>query len=65
MSGLKSVPLNDRTYNGFSTSGGSVIDHVYCTKGMDVVEYHTIDENYGSAEYVSDHYPIYAIIKMK
>ena len=55
---------NDRTYNGFSTSGGSVIDHVYCTKGMEVVEYHTIDENYGSAEYVSDHYPIYAIIKM-
>ncbi|MBP3496964.1 MAG: endonuclease/exonuclease/phosphatase family protein [Alistipes sp.] len=56
---------NDRTYNGFSTSGGSVIDHIYCTKGMEVVEYHTIDENYGSAEYVSDHYPIYAIIKMK
>lgn len=56
---------NDRTFNGFSTSGGSVIDHIYCTKGMEVVEYHTVDERYGSSEYVSDHYPIYAIIKMK
>lgn len=56
---------NDRTYNSFSTSGGSIIDHIYCTKGMEVVEYHTIDERYGTADYVSDHYPIYAIIKMK
>lgn len=56
---------SDRTYNGFSATGGSIIDHIYCTKGTEVVEYHTIDENYGSAEYVSDHYPIYAIMKMK
>lgn len=55
---------NDRTYNAFSTTGGSIIDHIYCTKGMEVVEYHTVDENYGTAEYVSDHYPVYAIIKM-
>lgn len=55
---------NNRTHNGFSTSGGSIIDHIYCTKDMQVVEYHTITENYGTAEYVSDHYPIYAIIKM-
>ncbi len=52
------------TYNGFTTSKNSIIDHIYCTKGMEVVEYHTVDENYGSAEYVSDHYPVYAIIKM-
>lgn len=55
----------DRTYNNWKTSGGSIIDYVYCTTGMEVVEYHTVDENYGSAEYISDHYPIYAIIKMK
>ena len=55
---------NNRTHNGFSTSGGSIIDHIYCTKDMQVVEYHTITENYGTAEYVSDHYPVYAIIKM-
>ncbi len=54
---------NDRTYNNWSSTGGSIIDYVYCTKGMSVVEYHTIDESYG-VEYISDHYPIYAIIKM-
>ena len=54
---------SDRTYNNWSTTGGSIIDHIYCTKGMKVVEYHTIDENYG-VDYISDHYPIYAIIKM-
>ena len=56
---------NDRTYNNWKPSGGSIIDYVYCTTGMEVVEYHTVDENYGTAEYVSDHYPVYAIIKMK
>ena len=54
---------NDRTYNNWSSTGGSIIDYVYCTKGMQVVEYHTIDESYG-VEYISDHYPIYAIIKL-
>ena len=55
---------NDRTYTGFKATGGSIIDHIYCTTGMKVVEYHTVDETYGTAEYVSDHYPIYAIIKL-
>ena len=54
---------SDRTYNNWSATGGSIIDYVYCTKGMQVVEYHTIDESYG-VEYISDHYPIYAIIKL-
>lgn len=56
---------NDRTYNGTEETGGSVIDHVLCSKDMEVVEYHTIDDNYGTAAYVSDHYPVYAIIKIK
>ena len=55
---------SDRTTNGFKTSGGSIIDHVYCTKGMEVVEYHTINENYG-VTYISDHYPIYAIVSLR
>ena len=54
------------TYNGFSTkTSNKVIDHIYCSKGMKVVEYHTITEKYGSAKFVSDHYPIYSIIKME
>jgi endonuclease/exonuclease/phosphatase family metal-dependent hydrolase len=54
------------TYNGFSTkTSNKIIDHIYCSKGMKVVEYHTITEKYGSAKFVSDHYPIYSIIKME
>ena len=55
---------NDPTYNGYKPQGNSIIDHIYCTTGIKVVEYHTIDEKYGSSEYVSDHYPVYAIVKM-
>lgn len=55
----------DRTYNGGKPSGGGVIDHVLCSKDMEVVEYHTIDDDYGNVAYLSDHYPVYAIIKIK
>lgn len=56
---------NDRTYNGAAPTGGSVIDHVLCSKEMEVVEYHTVDDDYGTVEYISDHYPVYAIIKVQ
>ena len=55
----------DTTYNGFTTGKNSIIDHIYCSDYLKVVEYHTINEKYGAATYVSDHYPIYAIIKLK
>lgn len=53
------------TYNGWSANASNkLIDHIYCRKGAKVVEYHTITEKYGSAKFVSDHYPIYAIVKL-
>ena len=52
------------TYNGYITTKDVVIDHIYCSNYLEVVEYHTINENYG-VPFVSDHYPIYAIIKLK
>lgn len=53
------------TYNGWSANASNkLIDHIYCRKGAKVVEYHTITEKYGSANFVSDHYPIYAIVKL-
>jgi endonuclease/exonuclease/phosphatase family metal-dependent hydrolase len=55
---------NDRTYNGFNESTYSIIDHIYCSNYLKVVEYHTIDEDYG-VPFVSDHYPIYSIIKIE
>ncbi len=53
------------TYNGWSTkTNNKVIDHIYCRKGAKVVEYHTITEKYDSAKFISDHYPIYAIVEL-
>ena len=54
---------SNTTYNAYSDNKYSVIDHIYCTNTLKVVEYHTVNENYG-VPYVSDHYPIYAIIKL-
>lgn len=49
------------TYNGWGSST-STIDHIFYSKSASVAEYHTVTESYGDAEYVSDHYPIYALI---
>ena len=54
----------DTTYNGYVTTNDSIIDHIYCSNYLKVVEYHTIDEDYG-VPFVSDHYPIYSIIKIE
>ena len=53
------------TYNAYKVGGGGIIDHIYCSDYLKVVEYHTVIEKYGTANYVSDHYPIYAIIELK
>ena len=55
----------DTTYNGYVTTKDSIIDHIYCSNYLKVVEYHTINEQYGGVTYVSVHYPIYSIIKLK
>jgi endonuclease/exonuclease/phosphatase family metal-dependent hydrolase len=55
----------NRTYNGFNESTYSIIDHIYCSNYLKVVEYHTIDEQYNNAKFVSDHYPVYSIIKLE
>ena len=53
------------TYNGYQTSGTHMIDHIYCSNYLRVVEYHTINETYGDVNFVSDHYPIYAIVELR
>lgn len=52
------------TFNGYVTNKNSIIDHIYCSNYLKVVEYHTINEDYG-VPFVSDHYPVYAIIKLQ
>ncbi len=55
------------TTNGFETDAKtSKIDHIYYSKGLKKpVEYYTIRDAYNGVKFVSDHYPIYAIIKLK
>lgn len=62
------APLSDDddTYNGYSSKPSrKIIDHIYSKRGLQVVEYKTINEKYGDRDFVSDHYPIYAIVKLK
>ena len=72
---IKGFMRNARTYatrtdsygttNGFSDSNKkSKIDHIYYSKEMkNPVEYYTIRDTYNDVKFVSDHYPIYTIIK--
>ena len=53
------------TTNGFNTSSSTkTIDHIYYRKDLKPIEYYTIREAYEGVTYVSDHFPIYAIIKL-
>ncbi len=54
------------TVNGFGASSSrKQIDHIYYSDYLKAVEYYTIMDAYEGVTYVSDHYPIYAIIKLK
>jgi endonuclease/exonuclease/phosphatase family metal-dependent hydrolase len=56
---------NSRTYHAANaTRASKPIDHVLCSESMEVVEYHTIIENFPDMPYLSDHYPVYSIIKL-
>ena len=48
------------TYNGWGKSRSS-IDYIWYSGFKGCTEYRTIQEQYGDAEYISDHYPIKAV----
>lgn len=58
---------NYGTTNGFeSDSKKSKIDHIYYNKELkNPIEYYTIRDTYDGVKFVSDHYPIYSIIRLK
>jgi len=58
---------NYGTTNSFeSDTKTQKIDHIYYNKELrNPVEYCTIREPYNNVKFVSDHYPIYSIIKLK
>ena len=53
------------TANSWTGESKSVIDHVYCSKQLTVYEYRTIRDPYSGVTYLSDHYPIYAIVLLR
>lgn len=74
---IKDFMRNSRTYANRSDSYGTTngfsdpdkkgkIDHIYYNKELkNPIEYQTIRDAYNGVKFVSDHYPIYTIIKLK
>ena len=52
------------TTNNWTGKSKTVIDHIYCSKHLNIVEYRTVRDSYNGVTYVSDHYPIYAIVSL-
>ena len=52
------------TTNNWTGLSKTIIDHIYCTKTLKVYEYRTIRDAYNDVTYLSDHYPIYAIVSL-
>ena len=52
------------TANSWTGESKSIIDHIYCSKHLNIVEYRTVRDPYNSVKFISDHYPIYAIVSL-
>ena len=53
------------TYNGFESStkgASSIIDHIFYN-GFTATEYKTVRDGWKNIDFISDHYPVYAILK--
>lgn len=62
------APITDKeyTYNAWGNSGKfRIIDHIFITKDIECSEYKTITQSYDNHIYVSDHYPVYSILKLQ
>ena len=62
------APITDReyTYNAWGNSGKfRIIDHIFITKDIECSEYKTVTQSYDNHIYVSDHYPVYSILKLQ
>ena len=55
---------NHTTFNGWTESKQSIIDHIYVSNDVEVLEYHTISKKYGDCPFISDHYPIISHIRI-
>ena len=55
---------NRTTFNAWKDSNHSIIDHIYVSNDVEVLKYATIIKKYGQCEFISDHYPIVAQIRL-
>lgn len=53
------------TYNNWKTTTQSIIDHIYVSNGLEVLQYRTIYQKYGGLQFLSDHYPVCALVKVR
>ncbi|MBO7510609.1 MAG: endonuclease/exonuclease/phosphatase family protein [Bacteroidales bacterium] len=51
---------NSITFNGFGASG-AIIDHVFFNK-FTTSKFKVVNEKYNGVQYLSDHYPVYAVL---
>ena len=50
------------TYNGWGKDKESIIDHIFYSGFSSCAEYQTIDKPYNKRTFISDHYPVSAIL---
>jgi endonuclease/exonuclease/phosphatase family metal-dependent hydrolase len=65
-SARKTAPVSDSyaTFNGFESSvkgSSSIIDHIFYSGTLQPTEYKTVRDAWKNIDYISDHYPVYAI----
>jgi len=68
-SARKTAPVSDNyaTFNSFESStkgSGSIIDHIFYSGNLQITEYKTVRDSWKGIDYISDHFPIYAIFSM-
>lgn len=58
-------PVTDHssTFNGWGTGSG-IIDHIFYS-GFNALEYHTILDRWNGVQYISDHYPVSALLEFQ
>ncbi len=56
---------NHTTYNNWNTDTNSIIDHIYVSNEVDVVNYRTIYQSYGGLQFLSDHYPVCSLLNIR
>lgn len=56
---------NHTTYNNWKSTTNSIIDHIYVSNEVEVLEYRTIYQSYGGLQFLSDHYPICSLVNIR